>query len=415
MAKSKARRNVLVVILFFGIAALLVAAVRLFPPNTIPRETTELAAHRADRANNGWLLVEQLLAATPRPPEALWGPLPDDPATVGYYRAAPGSLGSLVGVGRPDDDPILLEYLGSAASLVPRVREILAKPFILLPPEASDPQSEDFFYPGTGDNRYFDKLRSLFPLLFAHAFILSGEPGGSAESAHVLRDSIELADRMREASLIDYIYVSSSKAFDILPRLQPEHQRELLDWAVQMQSRQRLSREKIEFDIRQHKIYLDWIKREGSILRPLEAVGYLRYRTLFLRHFDYAFKTANMNYHEFNEFVKEDPIAMDFEGSYFGFSLSSSARFNTRWNQFMNGSIQILAIELYRHDNGDFPTSLQELVPSYLAALPDDPSADRGVPYVYERTPDTYRLLNHSDSNDKTVFERTLEPREKPN
>ncbi|MCX5770799.1 MAG: hypothetical protein NTZ09_11080 [Candidatus Hydrogenedentes bacterium] len=412
--RSHARRNVFLVIVIFALAALAVTATRLFPRNAIPPESAEMAARRADRENNGWYLLEQILAETPDPPQAAWGPLPDDPSTVGYYRAEPGSLGSRIGVGRPDDDPILVEYLASGSKLVPRVREVLAKPFILLPPEASDPESKFFSHPGIGRDPYFDKVRSLLPLLFTHAFILSGQTGSSAESVGVVRDSFELVARMHEASLLDYAYVHTSTVFDTLPRLLPEHQRQLLDWAVLIQARQRPSREKIEFDLRQHKIFLDSLKKEGSILHPLEAATYLRYRTLFMRHFDYAFKTAYMYPNEFEQLAGQDPIVLKFEaGYYFGFSLASNVRFNASWNRLMNGSILILAIELYRHGRGEFPASLQELVPGYVATLPDDVYADRGVTYLYERGTGGYRLLNHSDSNDKTVFARKLEPLEK--
>jgi hypothetical protein len=414
--RSRARRNVFLVILLFFLMALAVAAARLFPRNAIPRETAEMAARRADRENNGWYLLEQLLAEVPARPQALWGPLRDDPRMAGNYQPAPGSLGSRVGVGRPDDDALLQEYLASAARLVPRMREVLAKPYILLPPEASKYDSEVYYLPGVGRNKYFNQERALFPLLIAHAFILSGQAGGSGESGAVLRDSIELMDRMREASIAEYIHLNNSTVFEILPRLQPEHQRALLEWAARMQARQRPSREKIEFDLRQHKVLLDALMKEGSLFRPLEATEYLRYRTLFMRHFDYAFKTAYMYPSEFEQLAKQDPTVMKFgTGYYFGFSLASNAGFNASWNKLMNGSILILAIELYRHGRGEFPASLQELVPDYVATLPDDVYAGRGMTYLYERTAGAYRLLDHSDSNDKTVFARKLEPREKAN
>ena len=414
--RSHARRNVFLVIVIFVLAALAVAGVRLFPRNTIPPESAETAARRADRENNGWFVLEQLLAEVPDRPQALWGPLRDDPRMEGNYQPEPGSLGSRVGVDRPDDDALLQEDLASASRLVPRMREVLAKPYILLPPEACKYGSEAFYLPGVGRNKYFNQERSLFPLLITHAFILSGQAGGSGQSGAVLRDLIELMDRMREASIAEYVHLNNSTVFEILPRLQPEHQRALLEWAVRMQARQRPSREKIQFDLRQQKVLLDALMKEGSLFYPLEATGYLRYRTLFMRHFDYAFKTAYMYPNEFDQLAGQDPTVMKFETAYyFGFSLASNVRFNASWNKLMNGSILILAIELYRHGRGEFPGSLQELVPGYVATLPDDVYAGRGMTYLYESTADAYRLLDHSDSNDKTVFARKLEPREKAN
>jgi len=48
--------------------------------------------------------------------------------------------------------------------------------------------------------------------------------------------------------------------------------------------------------------------------------------------------------------------------------------------------IAILALELYRHDTGNYPDSLKSLVPHYLAAVPHDPFSACGenVPLKYE-------------------------------
>src|SRR5690606_25372409 len=43
-----------------------------------------------------------------------------------------------------------------------------------------------------------------------------------------------------------------------------------------------------------------------------------------------------------------------------------------------------LAIQLYRADHGDWPASLDQLVPDYLSAIPADPFPADGAPIGYE-------------------------------
>ena len=54
-------------------------------------------------------------------------------------------------------------------------------------------------------------------------------------------------------------------------------------------------------------------------------------------------------------------------------------------------TVVMLALSAYKHDHGRYPAQLGELVPDYLAELPDDLQA--AAPFVYERGRlDTYRL-----------------------
>ena len=416
-AKRNGCRNIFLVGILFFMAAIAVAAAHFFHGGkTIPPESAELAQKRADRENNGWYLLEQLYAEVPARPLPLWGPIPDDPKTEANYKALPGSLGSRALVDRPDDDPLLQEYLASAQRLVPRLRDVLAKPYILLPPEASDPNGGEFFHHWNRGS-YFEQNRILFPLLLTHAFDLSGQPGGSAESAQIVRNCCELIERLYEASAMEFVYGAYDTVWDTLVRLQPEHQRELLTWALQMQAQQRPSRQKLEFDLRQHKIFLDHIRKEGTIFRPLEIPQYIRHRMLFMRHFDYLFKTAYMKPKEFQRLLEQDPIVMGFDSNFVGFSLNQDHSFTARWNSMMNTAILILAIELYRHQHDKLPEALNELATAgYIAQLPEDPYADTGVTYLYESTQNEYRLLRRSERENKDIiiFARKTENPESP-
>lgn len=60
--------------------------------------------------------------------------------------------------------------------------------------------------------------------------------------------------------------------------------------------------------------------------------------------------------------------------------------------------IAILALELYRHDTGNYPNSLKSLVPRYLAAVPHDPfsAVAENVPLKYEAINDASNYLLYS-------------------
>lgn len=402
--KNVRRRNVLIVVLLFATMAGLIVLARLMPANTIPKEPAEVTKRRADRENNGWYTLEQALKQMPVKPVPAWGPMEDDPKTEGQYSAKPDSLGSLLGVKRPDDDPLLLEYVAAAGEILPLVRETLAKPFLLLPTDSPDPRSQSM---SKETLLYFQKSWALGNLLVAQAVVASKKPGGSAEAARILRDTFNLVDGLYEASVIQHFYTSPSYAFEVAAHLDPKDQRETLQWALDMQSRERPSRAKIEFDLRQYMGFLDELRHQGSVLHPLEAAEYVRMRGMFLRHFDYAFKTARLYWKEYDQLIEQDEVLRNLGRSGYGFSFFSCAAFNTSWDITMNCLTVILAVELYRHDHGDFPESLEVLVPEYMPKLPDDPSAGHGIPFGYERQPGGYCILNHSD-HDKNEFVRKL-------
>lgn len=400
--KSRSRRNIVVVSVLFLLVGGLVVLAQLSPGSNIPGETAEMAARRANRETNGFYLLEEILTTMPDAPEPAWLPMPDEPGTEAYYQAPPGTLGYRVGVGRLDDDPVLLDYVALGEPLAARVREVLAKADMLPPPRASDPAHKRFGE-AFEDGRYYKKLQNLLNLLVAHAYELSGRPETSGESARVLRDVSDLMLRMRDGGVSDRGRVIDGVFFETLTRLQPQEQREMIDWALPLR-RLTVPRQRVEYDLREHMALLNSLKKEGSILHPLEAAVYLRHRASYLRHLDACYEAATLRWPEWMQRVRTNRFYRNLFA--YGFTPSVYASHNSQWQYRLDFCVLVLALELYRQDHGGFPQALGQLAPNYVPEPPDDVFLERGTPYRYEVHETGYLIGSSKSKDDYYDFER---------
>ena len=53
-----------------------------------------------------------------------------------------------------------------------------------------------------------------------------------------------------------------------------------------------------------------------------------------------------------------------------------------------------IALQAYRAEHGEYPGSLNGLVPEILPQMVDDPFNNQGGPFVYRRTEDGYSLYS---------------------
>jgi hypothetical protein len=76
-------------------------------------------------------------------------------------------------------------------------------------------------------------------------------------------------------------------------------------------------------------------------------------------------------------------------------------------------ALAAIALERYRVAHGDFPEKLEQLVPQFLAAVPQDPMAQQ--PFHYKRTDDGWFLLYSvgPDGKDDGGVMRSGNPRDK--
>lgn len=98
----------------------------------MPPEAPEIAEKRRS-PDNAYFALEALLEELPDPPAKLIVKGDERSADVEYYELKEGSLGSIVDVARPDDDPLLLEYIEYGDTLSKKLKPIFEEPFLLSP------------------------------------------------------------------------------------------------------------------------------------------------------------------------------------------------------------------------------------------------------------------------------------------
>jgi hypothetical protein len=132
--RASATRNVIVIL---GLVALAGGAIVLVPHlrHTVlimPPESPEMTAKR-HALENAYFTLMDALKLVPEKPGPLSVPAEGNPQLVQPYRPREGSLGRLLDIGRPDDDPEFADYLKRCEPAVAETREALQRPYCLLP------------------------------------------------------------------------------------------------------------------------------------------------------------------------------------------------------------------------------------------------------------------------------------------
>ena len=129
--RGKEKRNVIVFGLILAVLAGLIALAGVLnrrPQRIMPAESPEIAAKRQS-SDNAYYTLEEAVALLPEEPL----PLTEQGASLTWYEPEPGSIGKLLRIRRPDDDPDLLAYLEQCEPAIEKAREAVGKPYYLLP------------------------------------------------------------------------------------------------------------------------------------------------------------------------------------------------------------------------------------------------------------------------------------------
>jgi hypothetical protein len=133
---KRERRSVAVFLVASAAAALLItvaALVRREPPPLMPPETGEDVALRTS-PDNAYYTLEETAKALPPAPGPVVVESEEIPGLSGPYQPRRAdSLGALLNIQRPDDDPELVAYLQESRAAYPILRDALAKPLYRLP------------------------------------------------------------------------------------------------------------------------------------------------------------------------------------------------------------------------------------------------------------------------------------------
>ncbi len=125
---GREKRNIVLFgVAVVGLAALIVVALMRRPVMIMPPEPVEIVEKRQSPENALYTLRKAVALQPKVKPKAL--PVPDKeyPQHMVRYEPEPHSIGALLGIYRPDDDPQLIEYVDQCAPAVAKVRDALLK------------------------------------------------------------------------------------------------------------------------------------------------------------------------------------------------------------------------------------------------------------------------------------------------
>ncbi|HUW61336.1 MAG TPA: hypothetical protein VMZ06_10040 [Candidatus Bathyarchaeia archaeon] len=386
MTKSKARRNVIFVLLcFFAVAILLVLAhVKQSRGPILEPESPEVAAFRLDRAHNAWYTLQDAVQLLPLPPPAVQ--YPDGPGGrfVKQYEPVPESLARMVWATRPDDE-VLLDYLAKCRPAIDKVREALLKPDLMFPmtDEADERRHESR-----------SALARFTNLLEAIARVEAASPRRGGEVAGLIRDVLRL-EYMISSDYYPYCRQLAPELAPLFRSMSLRRLRQTVDWLTVFRRSLRPATRPAEQAIRQldalpPDVDWAWVWRH-----PGATAGYVlmraRQKAILRRHHDAYIATTGVEMYRLRLFETQHPalLAIPHGGELMPYRQFSYVY--SEWLAQIDGLAIAAALEIYRCANGQYPESLESLRP-YFVRLPVDPFT--GKPFIYRRQGTDYVLYS---------------------
>jgi hypothetical protein len=384
MRLSRGVRNVSAVILSFVLVAVLIVLVRFRPPaRVLPPESPEIARLRFSRTENAWYVLQEAVDLIPAQPFV-------DPRTTVDFQ--PGLMGRFTGIALPDNDPAHVEWVRSCVPAVGRARDAFTMSQLLMAIE----------FPGTEHpeqriwkmNRFEILSRAMLALA-----ALETVSGGNADSVlNYWRDAQRLSLMLRNS--IPARGYESAKALAMLARqLSREVQREALPWLIEFDASKPPPRRAAEDLLRMHESRSGGWREQFTPTDPRYVPYVLTNmvhsgpaRRVFAANVDAILDTCRYTDDELEEWSRKFPELADAcESSFPGFSMRYPiCRQNSEFQICLNIMEVVMAIELYRHENGGYPDSLDALSPVWLPRTPRN--AMSGAPFFYRRTGEDYLL-----------------------
>jgi hypothetical protein len=371
-------RNVVVVLLLFTAVSVLVIAAHLYQPKPIiPPEPPEYWEMVKDPARNGWWLCRDACGLLPRRPYPLEFPGKSEGVFQFPYLPAPGSIGDLLHIGRPDNDPQIDEYLQHASCSVELARQAAAIP-VYLP---------GFHWPEAALASH--QLKDLVNLLLAAA-VRQSRNGDHAGACEILRDALRLNRPQNQDVFPNYVQTGEA-IVSILRECPPRILRRMLDFLTAFRRSWNPSKEEIKQVLRQidsratHPVSISE-KLPADLIRRIKAIRDKRQAALDM---PVMFEFARLLHYQVPQFRARDlKTFMDLRSKY-QVRMKTPAT-NSQHVGLVDGLTIAAALGLYRQDHPAYPDSLDFLVPQYLTRLPVDPFS--GKPFLYWRENSDYAL-----------------------
>jgi len=407
-APGRARRNVLL----FGLAVAALAALiglaafaRRRAKPIMPPESEEIADKRESPDNAFFTLQEAWRLLPPWPPEPAFVNADGKPIPREIHSPEPRSLGKLLDIHRPDDDPVLAEFFGKFSPLAAKLREATNKPFFLFP-EIGTPKHNSCG--ATADYT----ARFLTAAMIHRARYADNDEEALECLAVVLRVGDMLA---QDGGIQDYRVAASTQArvlryvADAAVHVEsPVLLRAMLQQVRAVSNHDRTGRPYVECSWR----LLDSWAAEGfrdPHWESMHTVNAMVYSWLFKRHVRFIAANreaiaaaAELPYAEFVDHEKSDPIFrqsprhLHFGG--FG-EIRTLVKTRAQLRTAIAGASIALALELHHRAHGCYPETLDALTPTYLDAVPVD--GYDGNPFIYRLEGEDYWLYDATCRTDK--------------
>jgi len=398
---GRERRNIVIFVsAVAALAVLIVLALTRKPVYIMPPEPPEMTEKRKSPDNAFYTLEEAAALLPTDKPSAL--PVPDEeyPQFEVAYEPAPHSIGALLGIHRPDDDPQLIEYVDRCEDAIAKTREALAKPRYLCPE----------IHTWWTDVTYRATHVQLGVTLAAYGLRQWDTSGLGPESLACLLDAVRLGQMVASDGDGSDYYNGASIQWEALDamsaRISPQIAEDMLHVALREVTAlanfpQPLSPH-VEFGWRVFDKTAavplpDPTARKKSMPLPLRVAAKAvwgwrmkRQRQFIIDNRDVLMGVLQFSYRESRAWLDAHPWKRkrDSDVRTIRSLVNGRARLDTSYR----GAQLVLALELYRHVHDEYPAGLDALVPEHFDALPADPYRDKQ--FVYNRAQEDYLLYS---------------------
>jgi len=373
----KTRRHLAVALLFFLAVAILIVLAHMQPPLDLPvEEPPETVAKRLDRENNAWYVLLEARELLPDKPPLL--EVKDEIGLTSHYKPEDSSLGQLLSVLRPDDDPLLLEYIEKSRPAMEYALQALKKPYFLTPPLTA----------GDGD-AYFENLKTRHGLAHLPCLFLAesvrqpccNEPDKDAceNLLNAWRLLNVINDNSHHSGVLPF-------AIDVVKKASPAHRQRLAEWCKMCRAGWKPPLNSIDEALRmtygaqanrlvptkhvmpkiRGAILSVMLGREKKELRQIEPL---------------VREAAGMTYKEYDRYRRGHPELDEFQSGMTSFRWEHYVYMNSASFATFDGVDIALALERFKDATGMYPDALETLVPEYLDELPKNPFTGEGYTY----------------------------------
>jgi len=398
-----------------GLAALIVMALVRRPVMIMTPEPAEITEKRQSPDNAFYTLQEAVALLPKQKPYALLVPDKEYPKHRVRYEPELRSMGALLDINRPDDDPQLLEYVDKLTPAIAKTREALSRPYYLCPEIGT--LEETLAYLQQGSTRLIlVNAGILGKALIAYGLRTWQIDGLDENVLSRLFDAIRLGRMVASDGGVYHFSSGASiqwEALNVLSAHVSEHDDEIILRKALEEVQHFAS---VPQPLKRH-LEFEWRMMDNTARRPPSAdPTYQDQRPSVLRVVENAFmgwsakqvrrfirenrglllEGCTLSYEDFQtwldvQYDTDKHAVYEAVGPMRGLVYSREGRITA-----YNGAQLALALELYRHDHGKYPETLDELVPTYFDALPADPFS--GKPFIYRLDENEFWLYSISNN-----------------